>query len=260
VWHLEAERTNFVKIEEDKEAWDKEADNFVRRYGSLRPVRVVDEILVLERLPVSVKVGYDPDQENPKEVVVRVYAHRRPAKPEHVATLYEKTLVDAGISHDEQRTGHMGFDYYGPNLILMIRHGELVTRLNSPRLGWRIDRSPFPHPRLVQEFYRMLLGAPSGEGLVQHLTTRTRGGVPAAINLVPACVAFYLREYGKIESRKEIHRLLNEHVLCETSKTLPDETYGSSATNQLWRDVSNHAKVRDPLRDAAHWLYWEGDD
>jgi hypothetical protein len=69
-----------------------------------------------------------------------------------------------------------------------------------------------------------------------------------------------LRKYGKIESRKEIHRLLNEHVLCETRKALPEEAYGSSETNQLWTDASNPAKVGNPLMDAAHTLLWEGDE
>jgi hypothetical protein len=112
----------------------------------------------------------------------------------------------------------------------------------------------------VQEFYRMLLGTPSGDGFTRHLALRTRGGPPTAANLVPACVAFYLREYGKIESRKEIHRLLNEHVLRETGKELPEEAYGSSETNQLWRDVRNHAKIGNPLMDAGYTLFWGGEE
>jgi len=66
-----------------------------------------------------------------------------------------------------------------------------------------------------------------------------------------------LREHGKIESRKEIHRLLNEYVLCETPKTLPEEAYGSSETNQLWRDARDHDKVRNPLYDAGSTLFFQ---
>ena len=106
----------------------------------------------------------------------------------------------------------------------------------------------------------MLLGSPSGDGFARHLATRTRGGPPAAGNLVPACVAFYLRAYGEIENRKEIHGLLNEHVLRETGKELPEEAYGSSGTNQLWRDVNNHAKIGNPLMDAGYTLFWEGEE
>jgi len=257
VLHLVAERTRFATIGEDTEAWDKEADRFVHRYGSLRPVRVVEGVLILERLPVSVAVEDDPNQEVPREVTISVYSHRRLAKPEHVAYRYEKTLAVAGISHDEQRTGHMSFDFHGRSLLITIRNGSRGESLDGPD-GFRLVETSFPHPWLVQEFYRILLGSPSGDGFVRRLASRTRGGPPLAINLVPACVAVYLRGYGKIESRKEVHRLLNEHVLGETAKELPEEAYGSSETNQLWRDVSNHAKVGGPLSDAGYTLFWEG--
>jgi hypothetical protein len=259
VSHLVDQRTRFATIGEDAEAWAKEADRFVRRYGSLRPVRVVEGVLILERLPVSVAVEDDPGQEVPQEVTVSVYPHRRLAKPEHAAARYAKTLAVAGIPHDEQRTGHMSFDFHGRSLVITIRNGSRGEYLDDPKL-FRVVETPFPHPRLVKEFYRMLLGLPSGDGFARSLASRTRGGPPLAINLVPACVAFYLRGYAKIESRKEVHRLLNEHVLRETGRELPEEAYGSSETNQLWRDVSNHAKVGGPLSDAGYTLFWEGDE
>jgi hypothetical protein len=242
---LVAERGQFVEVEDDKAAWEQEADSFVRSYGRLRPVRVVDGTLILEWLPVSVEVEDDPRNKVPKKVTVSVNAHRRLAKAEHVAFLYEKTLADRGIPHDEQHTGDMGFHFYGRGLLITIRSGTVPRLLGGPRgVVLRKDRAPFPHPRYVQNFYTMLLDPPSGEGFRRDLATRMRGVAPTAINLVPACVAFYLREYGreyeKLESRKErkeIHRLLNEHVLRDTGKRLPEEAEGSSKTNQLWRDV-----------------------
>jgi len=260
VSHLVAARTRFVKIREDREAWNNEADKFVRRYGSLRPVRVVDRILILERLPVSVVVEDGPDDDDLQAVTISVYAHRRLAKPEHVASFYEKTLTAAGIPHNEQRTGHLSFDFHGRSLTITIRNGSIAEWVNRPRFGYRVDEVPFPHPRIAREFYRMLLGSPSGDGFARHLATRTRGGPPAAGNLVPACVAFYLRAYGEIANRKEIHGLLNEHVLRETGKELPEEAFGSSETNQLWRDVNNHAKIGNPLMDAGYTLFWEGEE
>jgi hypothetical protein len=119
--------------------------------------------------------------------------------------------------------------------------------------------APFPEPRIVQEFYEMLLWKPSGDGFGKDLATRTRGGAPSADNLILACVAFCLRNNGKIQGRKEIHRLLNEHVLCESHKTLPEEGYTSSETAQLWRDVNHPTKVRKPLADVGRTLFFEGD-
>ena len=71
-------------------------------------------------------------------------------------------------------------------------------------------------------------------------------------------MAFFLRKYGDIGSRKEIQGLLNEYILCETHKRLPDDPGDPSRTTQLWRDVNNHAKVGNPLMDAAYTLWWEG--
>ena len=85
---------------------------------------------------------------------------------------------------------------------------------------------------------------------------RTAGEPPEAQNLVPACVAFLLRAYG-LEGRKEIHHLLNEHVLCEIGKEL-QLGYTDNATYTLWRSVKNEALVRGPLLDAAWTLFYEG--
>ena len=70
---------------------------------------------------------------------------------------------------------------------------------------------------------------PSGPGFAQNLITCSRGRTPGSDTLIPSCVADYLRHYGKIEGRKEIHRLLNEHVLSETWKTLPEDGYSFSS-------------------------------
>ena len=148
--------------------------------------------------------------------------------------------------------GRMSFYLFDSHLTISIERGVIYW-------NFRAEATPFPTPRIVQGFYEMLLGKPSGDGFYKHLATRTRGPAPSADNLIPACVAFYLRNSGKIQSRKEIHRLLNRHVLRETHKVLPEEGYSSSETVQLWRDVDNPAKVLKPLFDVERTLYKEGD-
>jgi hypothetical protein len=49
-------------------------------------------------------------------------------------------------------------------------------------------------------------------------------------------VAFFLRTYGGMEGRKEINRLLNEHVLRDTRRSLA-VGYSETASNQVWRDI-----------------------
>ena len=159
----------------------------------------------------------------------------------------------------------MRFDFLSGHLMIyiqksMVRHVLRRDSHKAPGSGsFRSETVPFPATRIVQGFYEMLLGKPSGDGFYKHLATRTRGPAPSADNLISACVAFYLRNNGKIQSPKEIHRLLNRHVLCETHKVLPEEGVATSESNQLWRDVNDRAKVYDPLWEVGYTLYWEGD-
>ena len=86
------------------------------------------------------------------------------------------------------------------------------------------------------------------------------------MNLVPACVAFYLRDEharqgGARRSRAEVHRILNEHVLCAAGRTpLPDDALPGPETNKLWGDVKNTSKVGDPLFAAGRTLFLDGDE
>jgi hypothetical protein len=254
--HLITEKQRLLELGSDKQIWDEEANSFTRRYGGLRPVRVEQEILVLEKLPVFVAVGYAMVRKTPEEVVISVYPHRRLATFDEVTSRYEKVLSDAGVSYGEPKTGSLSFSFYGRTLELRVQPGTVVERLNEPQgSGYRIDKASFPHPRLVGEFYNMLLSK-AGGGFRGELAMRTAGDPPEAENLVPACVAFLLRTYG-LEGRKEIHQLLNKHVLCEIGKEL-QLGYTDNATFTLWRRVTNEALVRTPLVDAAWTLFYEG--
>ena len=252
----------FENLEEGSEAWEREADAFVSIYGSLRPVRVVDGILILERLPISVQIKRDPDTKQPKKVRLFAYAHRRPAKPEDVGSLYERTLSREDVPYGLPMLGQMSFDFWNGYLVVDVTRPTIhrgYRKAPGSRHSLRAEAAPFPTPRIVQGFYEMLLGEPEGDGFYKDLATRTRGDAPKAYNLIPACVAFCLRNTGKIQGHKEIHRLLNRHVLCETHKVLPEEGVATSESNQLWRDVNDRAKVYDPLWQVGYTLYWEGD-
>jgi hypothetical protein len=86
-------------------------------------------------------------------------------------------------------------------------------------------------------------------------TTDTKGVLaPSALPrapVIPACVAFYLRDYGEMKEGIGAHRLLKEHVLSTHWKKLP-EGHSESASNQLWRDAD---KVKDRLLGSAYALY-----
>ncbi len=250
-------KERLVAAWEDPEAWEAEAKQFTREHASLRPVKAVEGILILEQLPVSVRVYNYPDKEGepPEQVVVTVYPYRARTSPEGVAATYEKTLSEAGIPCEESQRGFMGFEFSNEGYLLIgIERSDVSLAQKRARRTRRRQKSGFPHPLVVGEYYKMLLGTPAGHGFARYLVTRKRGRDPDADNLVPACVAFYLREYGEMGSRKEIHRLLNEHLLRETWKTsLPQQGYSTSGTTQLWRDVD---KVKARLLAAAYALYF----
>jgi hypothetical protein len=254
--HLIAEKQRLLELGSNIQVWDEEANSFTRRYGGLRPVRVEQEILVLEKLPVFVTVGYAMVRKTSEEVVISVYPHRRLATADEVTSRYEKVLSDAGVLYGEPKTANPSFSFYGRTLELRVKSGTVIERLDQPQgFGYGIDKASFPHPRLVGEFYNMLLSK-AGGGFREELAIRTAGEPPEAQNLVPACVAFLLRAYG-LEGRKDIHHLLNEHVLCEIGSEL-QLGYTDNATYMLWRSVKNEALVRGPLLDAAWTLFYEG--
>ena len=53
---LAAEKEQLVAAWEDPEAWEREVEIFAWKHASLEPVRVVEGILVLERLPVYIDI------------------------------------------------------------------------------------------------------------------------------------------------------------------------------------------------------------
>jgi hypothetical protein len=238
----------------DADSWDEAVDWFSRKHASMRPVGVVDGVLYLERIPVRVQVHNYPiaDVVVPRLVTISVFPHRRSATPEQVAALYDERLSSAGIPHEQSASGQ--FPYFAfEDGYLLFEVGHKRTAVAPEHIGTVFrDRKPeFPHPRLVSAFHKMLLGSASGDGFARYLVTRRRGPVPKPQALIPACVAFYLRDYGDMREGAEAHRLINEHVLREYQKELP-EGHSDSASNQLWRDVD---KVKNKLLAAAYAIY-----
>jgi len=56
-----SEKDRLVGAWEDGESWEDESNRFIRQYASLKPVRVVDGTLSLERIPLSILIHNHPD-------------------------------------------------------------------------------------------------------------------------------------------------------------------------------------------------------
>jgi hypothetical protein len=237
---------------DSSDSWAEAVDGFSRRHPSIRPVKVMDGVIILERVPLDVRIHNYPiqDVEVPRVVVLTVYPHKRPPTPEQVAARYDRELLDANIPHGGSKKGRFEFSFREGYLLIEVHHRR--TSIPPEHMGavFRDGNPEFPHPHLVGAFYKMLLGTSSGDGFARHLVTRKRGPAPASDTVIPACVAFYLRDSGGMKEGVEAHRLLREHVLRGHWKKLP-EGHSDSASNQLWRDAD---KVKSKLLAAAYAL------
>jgi hypothetical protein len=240
--------------EEGSDSWAEAVDEFSWRHPSIRPVKVVDGVVILERVPVDVRIHNYllQDIEVPRVVVLTVYPHKRPPTLEQVEARYDKELLEAKIPHAESNKGRFEFSFREGYLVIEVHHSR--TSIPPEHMGtvFRDGELVFPHPRLVGAYYNMLLGTTSGDGFARHLVTRRRGPTPPSDTVIPACVAFFLRDYGGMKQGMEAHGLLKEHVLSTHWKKLP-EGHSDSGSTQLWRDAN---KVKNKLLAAAYALYW----
>lgn len=141
----------------------------------------------------------------------------------------------------------------------------------------------FPPPSWIQRYYEAVLKMEESE----KFKGRT-GPSPKPDNLVPACVAWFLAQWaaygrwamaqaeahgldkgeyspsptkGWVGGRKEIHTLLNKHVLRADQEKLPEEGYSSSSANRLWRDVDRVAcRLRNAYDDFSNPAFDECSD
>jgi hypothetical protein len=239
--------------EDDSNSWVEAVDAFSWRHPSIRPVEVVDGVIILERVPMNVSIQNYPiqDVEIPRVVTLTLYPHKSLPTLEQVAARYDKELSTAGIPHAESNRGSFDFSFRDGYLLVEIHHRRTAIPQEHIAAVFPDGKPDFPHPRLVGAFCQMLLGTTSKDGFARLLVPRLRGPTPPPDTVVPASVAYYLRDYGGMKEGIEAHRLLNSHVLREHWKKLP-EGHSDSASIQLW---NNADKVKNRLLAAAYALY-----
>jgi hypothetical protein len=249
------EKERLVSAHENgADGWDAEVERFSRKYASLEPVRVVDGVVILQGRSVDVRVHNYPmaGADIARVVEISVFPYWGPPSPEEVAARYGEVLTSASIPCEQSASGQLPyFDFEGTRLLMEVGHEPADVSPDHIGTVFRGRKPEFLHPRVVGSTYKMLLGSTSGDGFARYLVARRRGQAPEADNLILACVAFYLRDYGGMKQGAEAHRLINEHVLRESAKRLP-EGYADSASNQLWRDANI---VERKLLMAAHAIH-----
>src|SRR5215217_38156 len=168
------EKERLVSAWEDgSDSWAEAVDEFSWRHPNIRPVKVMDGVVILERVPVDVRIHNYPIQEVdvPRVVVLAVYPHKRPPTLEQVASRYDKELLAASILHAEPNKGRFEFSFRDGYLLIEVHHSR--TSIPPEHMGavFRDGKPEFPHPHLVGAFYKMLMGTTSGDGFARHLVT-----------------------------------------------------------------------------------------
>ncbi len=261
-WPLRDEKDSLIEAWGNNDAWEAAVELFAWKHAPLRPYKVVDDLLLLERLPVYVDVhdpvfaAGDPETEadtevqalRSREVIVAVdTTHTRPATPDRVADHYEKVLLDAGASFADPNHPNLDMvvEAREDHTLIVVGHIEKSMPTGPSQASGRNRKPVFPHRDRVRDLFGLLVS-----------TKKKRGPSTEAHNLIPACVALCLKHYGKMtNNQKRVHELLNEHVLGDTWKKIPADGSSGSQTSQLWRDVT---KIHDRFFAVSYPLALSG--
>lgn len=205
---------------------------------NLRAIEVVEEALILERMPVSAEAVKSPhpvlpgSRRPPSEFLIRFFPHARAATAEEARDVYREALEEEGVFPGEGHGGSVDYEFAGQHLYLRVKEMTLQRGMSD-----NPDKSGFPPSHQVGRFARVLL-----EEYGARLLSRKRGSGMAGVHLIPACVAVLLKQ-GGVRGRSEIQRLLNRELLAPVHgrSPFPESGYSTSESTQLWQ---NHEKAQ----------------
>jgi hypothetical protein len=206
-------------------------------HSRVKMVRVVEEVPILRRRAFTAYAyrGEQPSASDPILVInVVVSPSKRRTTADDVARAYGKVLEHEDLTWGNSggRVSHL---FYTSDLLqLEVTENDQFTP-DPARRSW-------PSPVIVGSY----AGAVIDEA-VDDIVLRKRGGEMSSDNLILAVVARTLRgavpRRGRKTNRKEIHRLLNSHVLCAAPwrKTLAGSN--TDDVRALWRNVEKVARM-----------------
>lgn len=213
----------------DQGSWSQEAADFYLDHPRVRLVSLEDGILILERREADVEVALEGDT-----VMLSVAPRPKPPTPLEVAAAYERAMTSWNKPYDIEYK--FSLDVVEESYMLYLRLAPIQPL--SRGQGHQVN---YPSPERVADVYRGLLGGSLGK----RLKMRATGPDGKVDNLIPAIAAFYLRTYGGLHGRgdvrKQVHKLLNEHVLCEQPWEYEVGTTGSRE-RKLWDSVERFHK------------------
>jgi len=207
------------------------APRFRLLHSRVKMVRVVEEVPILRRRAFNA-YAYRGEQPSASDQVRAIYVVVSPSKrkttADDVAEAYGKVL-----EHEDLAWGYSGGQvwhlFYSSDLLqLQVTENDQFT-FDPARRAW-------PSPAIVGSYAGAVIEE-AGEDLV----LRRRGGEMSPDNLILAVVARTLADAvprrGNKINRKEVHRLLNSHVLYAAPWRKPLEDGNPDDVRALWRNV-----------------------
>ena len=182
------------------------------------------------------------DQARPDRpgILIRVYPYKEKIEAQDVASRYQEVLAAERLAFGRPRDALMEHELTGSCLCLLVASGK-------SRPGSSVN---FPSPRLVKTVSEGVL-----KEYEDHLVMRQRGHDMAPDSLIPACVGFLVRATCRMKGRREVERLLDEHLLIRELpwKALNSGDYRQkrSKKQQFWDTIKHtvHPKLERLFND-----------
>ncbi len=213
------------------------APRFRLQHSRVEMISVEGEVPILRRRSLSAyayRSILPYADETIRAIYVAVSPSRRKTTADNVAGAYRKVLEREGLAWGGTG-GQISYILYGSDLVQfeVVEFDQFVT---DPALR------RWTSPNIVGGYAEAVLEE-FGEGLV----LRKRGGEMRPDHLILALVARELAHAvppkgGKI-NRREVHRLLNTHVLCDAPWRRPLEERNADDVRALWRNVEKVARM-----------------
>jgi hypothetical protein len=213
------------------------APRFRLQHWRVKMVRVVGEVPILRRRAFSAYASRSM-RPSASEAILAIHVVVSPSKrkttADDVAEAYGKVLEheDLAWGNSGGRVSHL---FYSSDLLELVVEENDQFKIDPARRSW-------PSPAIVGRYAGAVLDE-AGEDLV----LRKRGGEMSPDNLILAMVAQTLadsvpRKGGKT-NRKEVHRLLNSHVLCAAPWRKSLDEGNPDDVRALWRNVKKVARM-----------------
>jgi hypothetical protein len=231
----------FAKVEHSEDRREEFLIDFYQRFRGLIPVAVSNEVLLLRRVPMFLNAVRYPGTTVVKEIMIDVFM--RSVTTDEVAEHYERWLVEEGLAYDESSQGTFGWRGSDACVAMTVGSGKELNEGQVARMSLSGRQPVFPPPQLVAALYESLKGSVNSRrfrGFAYVLGGRQSGPAASPDNLIPACVAWYLRETGGISDKHRLARLLNQHLLAPCGKT----DIGVTSDNAIWKNID---KVADSI-------------